>query len=117
MSENSNRQRLPGSTKLWILVAPLNWVNRSTSPALRATSLRLCCIGCGGHRPILRTIGLPIAFGLGRLLESALFELSALDPLTTGSSLAVLLLVSLTVAWFPAQRAARVDPINALREE
>ena len=62
-------------------------------------------------------IGLPVAYGLGRVLESTLFELSALDPLTTVSALAALLLVSFAAAWFPAQRAARIDPINALREE
>lgn len=62
-------------------------------------------------------IGLPIAYGLGRLLEFALFDLGALDPMTTAGSLAVLLLVAFTASWLPARHAARIDPLDALREE
>jgi ABC-type antimicrobial peptide transport system permease subunit len=62
-------------------------------------------------------IGLPFAYAVGRVLESTLFELKALDPLTTAVAVSALLLVAVTAAWFPARRAARIDPVEALREE
>jgi ABC-type lipoprotein release transport system permease subunit len=41
----------------------------------------------------------------------------AWDPLTLGASGIVLILVSFPAAWFPARRAASVDPMKALRME
>ena len=60
--------------------------------------------------------GVAAAF-LSRFLEGLLFGVTALDPMTYGSVGAVLALVSLTAAWFPARRATRVDPMVALRSE
>ncbi len=62
-------------------------------------------------------IGLPVAYGISRLLEASLFELQPIDPLSTAFALATLLLVALTAAWLPARRAARVNPSSALRDE
>jgi putative ABC transport system permease protein len=46
-----------------------------------------------------------------------LFDLSPLDPLTYGSVAVVLLTVALLASAIPARRAARVDPMTALRSE
>jgi predicted permease len=62
-------------------------------------------------------IGLPAAYGVSRLLEASLFELQPIDPVSTAFALVALLLVALTAAWIPARRAARVNPLTALREE
>jgi putative ABC transport system permease protein len=57
------------------------------------------------------------AFALTRLLKTFLFGVTPTDPLTFG---AVALLLSVTAAfagWLPARRAARVDPLTALRND
>jgi len=43
------------------------------------------------------------------------YGVSTLDPLTFGGSVLVLLLVAWTAAFVPARRAARADPVEALR--
>ena len=62
-------------------------------------------------------IGLLAALLLSRFMEALLFGVEAQDPLVFG--LATLLLggVSLVATWLPAARAARVDPVEALRAD
>jgi ABC-type antimicrobial peptide transport system permease subunit len=62
-------------------------------------------------------IGLPGAYAIGRQLESTLFGLGPADPLTAAAALAVLAVVAALAAWLPARRAARIDPMAALRDE
>ena len=62
-------------------------------------------------------IGVPCAYGVGRILKTALFQLEPLDPRTAAFSLSMLLLTALVAAWLPAVRAASIDPMAALREE
>ena len=62
-------------------------------------------------------IGLVAALGLSRLLTAMLFQVSATDPPTFSLVPAVLLLVALLAAYLPARRAARVEPMVALRDE
>jgi ABC-type antimicrobial peptide transport system permease subunit len=61
--------------------------------------------------------GLAGTFAAGRLLRSFLFEVSAMDAMTVGGVLALMGVVAVAAAWIPAQRAARVDPMVALRGE
>jgi predicted permease len=62
-------------------------------------------------------LGLASAFILARLLQSLLFGIKAIDPLTFVAVPAVLLSVAFVAAWLPARRAGRVDPQVALRSE
>ncbi len=52
-----------------------------------------------------------------RVLAKFLFEVTPTDPLTFASVTAILVAVALFSAWIPAQRAARVYPVVALRYE
>jgi len=65
--------------------------------------------------------GLPIAFLLARLaanqLSAMLFQLAAGDPLTVAAAAVLLILVAMGAGLVPARRAARIDPIVALRSE
>jgi predicted permease len=62
-------------------------------------------------------VGLPCAYAVGRILETSLFQLQPLDPPTAGLSFCALLGVALLAAWVPARRAARIDPMSALRRD
>lgn len=62
-------------------------------------------------------VGIVGAMGLSRYLKSMLFELSPTDPLNYGIVALLLLSVSLLACWIPARRAAKTDPMKALRYE
>jgi putative ABC transport system permease protein len=62
-------------------------------------------------------VGVPVTFMMAQFASTLLYDLSPTDPISLSAAGAVMLLVSLVAAYLPARRAARVDPLVALREE
>jgi predicted permease len=62
-------------------------------------------------------IGIAAALICTRVLQDFLFGLTATDPVTYASIVIVLALTAAAASWLPARRAARVDPLQALRAE
>jgi putative ABC transport system permease protein len=101
----------------------------STAQRTRELGIRLAV----GARPVdvigmvVRTGGKLAALGLGtgmlvyltlsRLLESIVYGVGPRDGLVMTTGLAVLLAAALFASWLPARRAARVDPVEALRRD
>ncbi|HKG94115.1 MAG TPA: ABC transporter permease [Gemmatimonadaceae bacterium] len=74
-----------------------------------AESMRLVALGM--------VLGLALALGAGRLLQSLLYGVSPTDPLVFAGTPVILAVVALLATLVPARRAARVDPMVALRHE
>jgi putative ABC transport system permease protein len=62
-------------------------------------------------------IGTVISLAAARLISSLLFDVSPASPVVYLGTIALLLLVTLLAAWFPARRSMKVIPIRALRQE
>ncbi|HKW19655.1 MAG TPA: ABC transporter permease [Terriglobales bacterium] len=62
-------------------------------------------------------LGLPLSFVVSRFLRSQLYQISYLDGTSFALALALLFFVAITAALLPARRAAKVDPMVALRYE
>ena len=62
-------------------------------------------------------LGLTAAFGGTRYLASLLFGVEARDPVSFVGAGAFLVSVALLATLLPAQRAARIDPLTALRRD
>jgi predicted permease len=62
-------------------------------------------------------VGVGAALLLTRLVKSMLYGIQAYDPLTVAGGVLILLAVALAASWIPARRAARVQPMEALRHE
>jgi putative ABC transport system permease protein len=62
-------------------------------------------------------VGLGGAYAVGRLMESTLYQVTAIDPLAIGAVAIVLLVSAVAASLIPARRAMRVDPMVALRHE
>jgi predicted permease len=62
-------------------------------------------------------VGVPLALFTGRLLDSLLFGLTATDPPTIIAAAATMLAVVMIAGAVPARRAARIDPLSAIRTE
>lgn len=62
-------------------------------------------------------IGVPIALGLGRFMESQVFGVTTRDPLTFTLLPLALTMVAVAACYLPARRAAKVDPVVAIRSE
>jgi predicted permease len=78
-------------------------------------------------RPILRealalaaigvAFGLPVALALVGLMRAALYGIEPHDPLTIIGTVGIMVTVAALAAWIPARRAAKIDPMEALRYE
>jgi ABC-type antimicrobial peptide transport system permease subunit len=62
-------------------------------------------------------IGLPTALALTRFVRASLYGVEPADPVSVAAAVTVMTIVALMAGFFPARRAARLDPLTALRYE
>jgi ABC-type antimicrobial peptide transport system permease subunit len=62
-------------------------------------------------------VGVPAALALMQLVRYLLYGIAPNDPASFVVAAVLMLLVAAVAAWVPARRAARVDPMQALRHE
>jgi ABC-type antimicrobial peptide transport system permease subunit len=62
-------------------------------------------------------IGIPAALALTRFVQNKLYGIQPTDPASFAAAAILITAVGAVAAWIPARRAARVDPIQALRNE
>jgi predicted permease len=104
-------------------------VNYTAARRIREIGIRLAVGAEPGHvvRMILREMcftltagtfaGLLLSFGAVRWISFLLFGVRPQDSATLFSAIGILAAIALTSAWVPARRAARTDPVAALRVE
>ena len=85
--------------------------------ALPGNVLRMIVREALGLAAVGLAAGVAAALGASRFIESILFDVSPVDPLTYGSVAIVLVTVAVLASVLPAHRAANVDPMTALRSE
>lgn len=81
----------------------------STLRMILGEALQVTTVGIGA--------GLLLAIGMGRVVAGFLYAIPNLDPLVLGAAPVLMALVALLACYVPARRAARVDPMIALRYE
>jgi ABC-type antimicrobial peptide transport system permease subunit len=62
-------------------------------------------------------IGLPVALALVRVIWFVFYGIEPHDPLTMIGAAGIMITVAALAAWIPARRAAKIDPMEALRYE
>ena len=83
----------------------------------RAKVIRLILRGAFQRVMIGLILGLPLAVGAGRLIRTQLYGVSSWDPLALGVAAGALAVCAFFAAIIPANRAASISPMNALRTE
>ena len=81
----------------------------TVSKLIVGQGLRLAGIGV--------VIGIGVAIASARLVESQLFEVRAIDPMTIAVMTVTLIAAAILASWLPARRAMRADPAVTLRYE
>jgi ABC-type antimicrobial peptide transport system permease subunit len=104
MAQNVTRRTSEIGIRMALGAAPLAvaW------PILR-NALYMVCAGI--------VVGLPLVFAVMRIIRSYLFGIQPYDPATVIGAVLLLLSVAILTVWIPARRAAKVDPMEALRYE
>ncbi|MCI0391009.1 MAG: ABC transporter permease [Acidobacteria bacterium] len=84
----------------------------------RASHVQMLVIAQGMRLVLIGVlIGVPISMTVSNVMKSMLFGLSTLDPATYVGVTLLLAIAGLIACWMPARRAAKVDPMIALRRE
>lgn len=87
----------------------LGAIRRDLLLSVMKRCLRLCVLGIA--------IGIVVSLPLGFALKSSLYQVDSIDPVTYAAVITLFLLVALVAGFLPAQRAMRIDPMEALRYE
>ena len=61
-------------------------------------------------------VGALVAYGLGRIMQSLIFGVTAFDPFVIAALLLTMTLLAVTASFVPARRVGRLDPAEVLRE-
>jgi len=85
--------------------------------ASRRVVVRMVLAGSMKVVAIGLVIGLALSIAAGRAVESFLGDVSSADPIALVAGPLVMIACALVASWLPARRAARIDPMLALREE
>jgi putative ABC transport system permease protein len=98
-----------------------------TSQRTQVIAIRMALGACPRHIliDVLREVsglgvvavaaGLIASIWLARTMKSLLFEVAPIDPIILAGASVVLLAIALTACYLPARKAARIDPMSALR--
>jgi len=90
---------------------------RAAIGATRRQLIQMVLAESGRRVAIGAMIGVVLTIGIAALLSRALYGIDAVDPLVLGAVLIVIAMVTAVAALGPARRAARVDPVIAIRSE
>jgi predicted permease len=85
--------------------------------ANRSNVIRLVLRGAFRQVLIGLLIGIPVSIGCSRLIAAQLYQVRGWDPLVLGVCILALAVSAFFATIIPAQRAASIDPVNALRTE
>ena len=85
--------------------------------AQRPEVLRMVLLESFSVAAVGLAVGIPASLAVATTLRSMLYGLSSNDPLTILVAFAGITMVTLAAAFFPAHRAASIDPMRALRME
>jgi ABC-type antimicrobial peptide transport system permease subunit len=61
--------------------------------------------------------GIAVSIAAGQLVQSLVYGIKPTDPAVLAITATILAIATAVAAWLPAQRAARMDPMSALRDE
>ena len=85
--------------------------------ANRRDVVRMVIVGAVSQAGLGLLIGIPIAIAGAHLMADQLYEVRPYDPVSLAVAVAVLLAAAVVAGFIPARRAARIEPMTALRSE
>ena len=83
----------------------------------KANVIRLVLRGAFAQIIIGLLIGIPVSIACSRLIAAQLYQVKGWDPLVLGGSILALGICAFVASIIPAQRAASINPVKALRTE
>jgi ABC-type lipoprotein release transport system permease subunit len=109
-------RRARGFTAVAVATLALGIGATSTILGARADGIGLTIVGRALTLATLGAVlGIAAALALGRVIQSQLFGVALLDPLTVGAVVLILLATAALASLLPARRASGLDPGRALR--